>query len=622
MYKIIKKRLSAPQKIIFGTLVLLVTGLIGLALGLNAGVLASLNDSDTSSFNTQIGLVNLGVAATTLDFPISDLNPTSSPEQRWVRISRPDNTLQLPANLYVGARVDATSDAAFPTASNADWSTGLALRIAYCASTNWNASPAPTCATELKEVDTNTSVGGGYGTPLPISPGVFTTPILISPNQFLSANSDASFVITTTPQDYAPNSLQAASADLQLRFTANLAGEDLPTGAPTATTIPTCTGGLSVVDVAWSADSDQGSTITDYIVEYSSNEGTTWSTFSDGTSTSPTTTVTGLLGGTTYLFRVSAVNAIGTSTFQQSAPCTPYDYPTAPTAPIGTVGQEEVSLEWLQPASNGSAIIGYVVQYSLNAGSSWQSSAVDEDTPPLTTRTVTNLSSSTPYIFRVAAQNVAGLGNYSTVSSIYIPYGPPGTPTSLAGTAGNTTVALTWTAPASDGGSALTDYNIQSSSDDGSTWSTFADGTSTTASTTVTGLTNGTSYVFRVRAVNANGAGSYTAASSQVTPATVPGTPTSLAGTAGNTTVALTWTAPASDGGSALTDYNIQSSSDDGSTWSTFADGTSTTTSTTVTGLTNGTSYIFRVRAVNAAGAGSYTAASSQVTPSTPRIYR
>ncbi|NBW20479.1 MAG: fibronectin type III domain-containing protein [Caulobacteraceae bacterium] len=73
--------------------------------------------------------------------------------------------------------------------------------------------------------------------------------------------------------------------------------------------------------------------------------------------------------------------------------------------------------------------------------------------------------------------------------------------------------------------------------------------------------------------------------------------------------------APADNGGSAITDYVVQFSSNGGSLWNTFADGTSTATSATVTGLTDGIAYVFRVAAVNAVGPGAYTAASSSVTP-------
>ena len=177
-------------------------------------------------------------------------------------------------------------------------------------------------------------------------------------------------------------------------------------------------------------------------------------------------------------------------------------------------------------------------------------------------------------------------------------------------------VNLVWNAPVSNGGSAITDYVVQYSNNDGSTWTTFADGTSTSTSTTVTGLAGSELYVFRVKAVNALGDGPYTDKSASVDiTSTVPDPPTGAAGTRGDTQVSLTWSAPAYTGGIVLTDYVVQYSSNSGSTWTTFADGTSTSTSTTVTGLSNGTSYIFRVAAVNATGTGSYSTSSSAVTP-------
>lgn len=93
----------------------------------------------------------------------------------------------------------------------------------------------------------------------------------------------------------------------------------------------------------------------------------------------------------------------------------------------------------------------------------------------------------------------------------------------------------------------------------------------------------------------------------------VPAAPTSVAGTAGNAQVALTWTAPSSP--ASISDYVVQYSSDNGSTWTTFADGTSTSNSATVSNLTNGTSYKFRVAAVSGIGQGAYSSASATFTP-------
>jgi len=94
----------------------------------------------------------------------------------------------------------------------------------------------------------------------------------------------------------------------------------------------------------------------------------------------------------------------------------------------------------------------------------------------------------------------------------------PGAPTSVSGTAGNAQVALTWTAPSATGGSSITDYTVQYSSNSGSSWTTFTRSASTAASATVTGLTNSTAYIFRVAAVTGYGTGAFSAASSSVTP--------------------------------------------------------------------------------------------------------
>jgi hypothetical protein len=184
---------------------------------------------------------------------------------------------------------------------------------------------------------------------------------------------------------------------------------------------------------------------------------------------------------------------------------------------------------------------------------------------------------------------------------------PPTKVGTVTATPGNTEVALSWSAPFST--LPITDYVVQYSTDD-ATWSTFAHGSDATTAT-VTGLSNGTLYYFRVAAVNSEGTGPF---SDSVTATPAPQVPDQV-GTVTTTpdaaSVPLSWSAPA-DGGSPITDYSVQYSTDD-ATWSTFAHG-STATTTTVTGLSNGTLYYFRVAAVNAAGTGTYSA-SATATP-------
>ena len=95
----------------------------------------------------------------------------------------------------------------------------------------------------------------------------------------------------------------------------------------------------------------------------------------------------------------------------------------------------------------------------------------------------------------------------------------------------------------------------------------------------------------------------------------MPGAPTGLTATAnGQTQIDLSWSAPASDGGAAITGYRIEVSAD-GSAWSDLdADTGSTTTNHSHTGLTAGTTRHYRVSAINSAGTGAASNVASATT--------
>lgn len=103
-------------------------------------------------------------------------------------------------------------------------------------------------------------------------------------------------------------------------------------------------------------------------------------------------------------------------------------------------------------------------------------------------------------------------------------------------------------------------------------------------------------------------------------PSTVPSKPTSVVAVRGNASLAVTWTAPASNGGSAITDYVVTYSSNNGMpmedlTWTNFSHRVSIATACTVTGLTNGTAYVIQVIAKNAVGSSLPSFKSAAVIP-------
>ncbi len=278
--------------------------------------------------------------------------------------------------------------------------------------------------------------------------------------------------------------------------------------------------------------------------------------------------------------------------------------PSAPRSLRATPANRAVKLSWLAPATNGGApITDYVVQWSASRGVPW--STVRDGVSTARRTTVGGLVNGRRYFFRVAARNEVGTGAWSN-SPFTVPFTTSSPPRSLAARRANRAVALTWTAPATSGGAAITDYVIQRSANGGASWSTVRDGVSTARRTTVGGLTNGHRYHFRIAARNRAGVSGWSNVVSAV-PATTPGRPSGVAATGGDGAVELSWSPPTTTGGAPLTDYRVQYRQAGTSAWIGVADGPSTSPEATIPDLTNGTTYEFRVAAVNSVGSSAFT---------------
>ena len=205
----------------------------------------------------------------------------------------------------------------------------------------------------------------------------------------------------------------------------------------------------------------------------------------------------------------------------------------------------------------------------------------------------------------VTATDTATASLSATQAGILVTATSPGAPIGVTATAGNAQAQVTWTAPASDGGSPITGYTVTSTSG-GRTCTA----TAPALTCTVTGLLNGTPYTFTVTATNGIGTGPASAASAPVTPRTTPGAPTDVTVVGGTQRATVSWTAPGSNGGSAITGYTVISAPGGKTCTPTPPTGTACV----VTDLANGMPYTFSVTATNAAGTGPASAASVPMT--------
>ncbi len=184
----------------------------------------------------------------------------------------------------------------------------------------------------------------------------------------------------------------------------------------------------------------------------------------------------------------------------------------------------------------------------------------------------------------------------------------PGAPTiGTATTTSASAVSVAFTAPACTGypANGITGYRVISTPG-------CVSNTGASSPVVVSGLTGNTAYTFKAQATNPIGYGPLSASSNSATTWSVPGAPTiGTASVASSTSASVPFTAPASNGGTAITSYTATSSP--GGVTGTLSQAGSGTI--TVSGLTTATAYTFTVTATNTVGTGAASAASNSVTP-------
>jgi titin len=284
--------------------------------------------------------------------------------------------------------------------------------------------------------------------------------------------------------------------------------------------------------------------------------------------------------------------------------------PTPPSEPTGFMaipGDGEVELEWRAPSDDGdSSILGYRIFRGLSNVSLNEIGEVDANTITFTDANVTN---GVTYYYAILSFNVIG---DSPLSTLYItPFGLPGVPLDLVVEAGDGYVSISWTPPELDGGTPILGYNLLRGvrGDQVESYQVFGVGITTFNDT---GLMNGQTFYYSVRARNNVGEGPSTAVL-PATPSTVPNAPGDLIAQAGDGQVTITWLRSPDDGGSTILGYKIYRGPSE-ETMELLHTAASSTFKYEDEDVEVGTEYFYVVRAYNAVG----ESLPSIVVPATP----
>lgn len=368
-----------------------------------------------------------------------------------------------------------------------------------------------------------------------------------------------------------------------------------PRTVPSAPTVMATPDNQSIV-VSWTPNDDGGAAVTKWTVTTSpSSAGCV-----DVPANTHTCTVFGLTNGQSYTVNVHGWNEAGAGT-NGSDSAIPLTVPNPPIQVSATPGAGSIHIEWAAPTNNGgNAISSYTITAAGADGShqTYTTTNLNYD--------ITSLTNGIPYTLTVVATNDAGSSD-SSQAAVATPRTTPGMPSGLTATAGNAQVLVQWDAPTSNGGAPITGYTV--------TGTPGPVGCTTNGATSclISGLTNGQTYSFQVKATNVAGDGA-SSTSEDATPVTVPTQPQQITAVSGSGGVLVSWQAPVTDGGSAITQYAV-----------TGAPGGSCTTASTsclITGLVAGKPYSFTVVATSNVGTGLPSSAASAMTwtiPSVPR---
>ena len=391
---------------------------------------------------------------------------------------------------------------------------------------------------------------------------------------------------------------------------------------PDAPDAPTLTSSGSTMTVSWTAPVANGADITDYDIEYSTDNGANWTEWNaSNTSTELSASIPNLVSGTTYQVRVRAQNSVGEGDWS-AASTHAVGRPSAPAAPTLNTGSSSlvsststIIVTWTSPSDNGSAIIDYDVrQCSIDCHLAHSWASIPDNTNSTALSAPFTGTNTFEYQVQVRAQNAVGEGPWSPSARMIARI--PSAPTGLSLSPRASRLDASWSVP-HYGGGVVTAHDLRHCSagcDNDDNWATKQVNADTYNS--IVNLTNGVAYQVQVRAKNEIGASAWSDVQTE-TPGIplAPGAPTL---TAGDHKLLVNWSATTNNG-AAITDYDVRYKKSSASTWAEIDDTSdSTARSAVITGLTPEKSYQVQVRATNTHGDSPWSASSAHTLAVSP----
>ncbi|WP_428655570.1 fibronectin type III domain-containing protein [Runella sp.] len=319
---------------------------------------------------------------------------------------------------------------------------------------------------------------------------------------------------------------------------------------------------------------------------------------------------TGLNASTKYYYRIRAVNSAGPSPYSNIADATtqapPIVIPQAPgSLSASAASSNQINLVWSDNSNNET---GFELERSTDGINFGKIQDVAANT---TTFSNIGLNASTKYYYRIRSKNTAGNSAYSNTADATTQAPPvtiPQPPTLLAATAISAgQINLSWSDNAND----ETGFELERSVD-GINFTKIIDLGANTTSYSNTGLSSSTKYYYHVRAKNSAGNSAYSNIADATTLLGIPGAPTNLTAVLADYDQArLTWPAlPAT-----VATIVIERSTSPTGGFSQIAQQTANTTTYLDLGLSELTTYYYRIQSKNAAGASGYSNVVNVTTP-------